>query len=172
MNENRKLKTEAVDDLRGALEGQNFAIVVQATGLTVAQISTLRGKIRAVGAGYKVAKNTLARLALKGTPFEGLIQFLKGPTAIAYAKDPVGVAKALVDFAKTNEGLKVISATLDGKMLDAAATKTLASLPPLNELRARIVGMIQTPATRIAGILQAPAGQLARVIAAKAKKES
>lgn len=171
-NKNRALKEETVTGLKNALTGQNFAVVVEATGLTVAEISGLRNKIRAAGAGYRVTKNTLARMALKGTAFENLTQFLKGPTAIAYSRDPVGVAKALADFAKGNDRLKLIAANLDGNILDAAATKTLASLPPLDVLRARIVGMISTPATRLAVLAAAPAAQIARVLAAKARQEA
>lgn len=170
MNKNRALKNETIESLKQALSGQTYAVVVQAQGLSVAEVSNLRGKIRAAGASYRVTKNTLARIALKGTMFEGLIQSLKGPTALAFAKEPVAVSKALVEFAKTNDKLKLVVANLDGNMLDANAAKQLASLPPLNELRARIVGMIQTPATRIASVLKAPAGQLARVMSAKASK--
>lgn len=170
MNKNRALKNETIDGLKEALSGQSYAIVVQASGLTVAEVSNLRSKIRAAGASYRVTKNTLAKLALKGTMFEGLIASLKGPTALAFAKEPVAISKVLVDFAKGNDKLKLISANLDGNMLDASAAKQLASLPPLNELRARIVGMLQTPATRIACVLQAPAGQLARLMSAKASK--
>jgi large subunit ribosomal protein L10 len=172
MNKNRTLKAETVESFRDALSGQEFAVVVQATGLTVAQVSKLRGQIRAAGAGYRVVKNTLARIALKGTTFEGLTPLMKGPTAIAYAKDPVAIAKVLVDFSKTNANLKPIGANLNGQMLDANAVKTLATLPSLNELRAKLVGMLQTPATRMAVLLKAPAGQIARVLSAKAKKES
>lgn len=171
MNKNRTLKTETVESFKTALDGQEFAVVVQASGLTVAEVSKLRGQIRAAGAGFRVVKNTLARLALKGTTFEGLTQLMKGPTAIAYAKDPVAIAKVLVDFSKTNQKLKLVGANLNGQMLDANATKTLATLPSLNELRARLVGMLQTPATRLAVLLKAPAGQIARVLSAKAKKE-
>lgn len=170
MNRNRANKADTVEDLRKTLSEQSFTVVVQASGLNAGDIVKLRQKIRAAGAGYRVAKNTLVKLALKGTSFEGLTQLMKGPTALAYAKDPVAVAKALVEFAKGNDKLKLIGANLDGQMLDAKATQTLASLPPLNELRAKIVGMIQTPATRIAGVIAAPAGQLARVMAAKAKQ--
>lgn len=170
MNKNRTLKTETVESLSGALKDQNFAVVVEATGLTVGEVTGLRNKIRAVGASYRVTKNTLARLAVKGTAFEGLTALLKGPTALAFSKDPVGIAKVLAEFAKGNNKLKIIGANLNGQMLDAKATNTLATLPSLDELRAKIVGMIQTPATRIAGVLQAPAGQLARVLAAKAKQ--
>lgn len=170
MNRNRATKADTVEGLKSLLSDQNFAVVVQSVGLNAGDVVKLRQKIRQAGAGYRVAKNTLMRLALKGSTFEGLTQFMKGPTALAYAKDPVAVAKALVDFAKINPKLKLIGANLDGQMLDAKATHTLASLPSLNELRARIVGMIQTPATRIAGVVAAPAGQLARVMAAKAKQ--
>jgi len=170
MNKNRTLKTETVETLKGVLTKQNFVVVVQASGLTVAQVTGLRNKIRAAGAGYRVTKNTLVRLALEGTPFAGLAPFLKGPTALAYAKEPVAVAKVLADFAKTNPKLKISGASLNGQLLDAKATQTLASLPSLEVLRGKIVGIIQTPATRIAGVLQAPAGQLARVLAARAKQ--
>ncbi len=172
MNKNRTLKTETVESFQKALGGQEFAVVVQASGLTVAEVSKLRGLIRAAGASYRVVKNTLARIALKGTTFEGLTPLMKGPTAIAYAKDPVAVAKVLVDFAKTNQKLKLVGANLNGQMLDANATKTLATLPSINELRAKIVGMLQTPATRMAVLLKAPAGQIARVLSAKASKGS
>lgn len=171
MNRNRAVKADTVSDLKNVLSEQNFTVVVQASGLNAGDTLALRRKISAAGAGYRIVKNTLAKLALKDTAFEGLSSFMKGPTALAYAKDPVAVAKALVEFAKSNPKLKLVGANLDGQMLDEKATRTLASLPPLNELRAKIVGMIQTPATRIAGILQAPGGQVARVIAAKARKE-
>ncbi len=172
MNRNRAVKAETVEDLKKTLSEQSFTVVVQASGLNAGDVVKLRQKIRAAGAGYRVAKNTLVRLALKDTAFEGLTQFMKGPTALAYAKDPVAVAKALAEFAKTNDKLKVIGANLNGQMLDAKATNTLATLPPLDELRAKIVGMIQTPATRIAGVVAAPAAQLARVLAAKARQEA
>jgi large subunit ribosomal protein L10 len=170
MNRNRTAKADTVEDLKNTLTEQSIAVVVHSTGLSAGDTLALRNKIRAAGASYRVAKNTLVRLALKGTAFEGLSQLMKGPTALAYGKDPVAAAKAIVEFAKGNDKLKLIGANLNGEMLDVKATQTLASLPPLNELRARIIGMIQTPATRIAGILQAPAGQLARVVAAKSRQ--
>ncbi|MBI3419340.1 MAG: 50S ribosomal protein L10 [Proteobacteria bacterium] len=171
MNKQRVAKGDAIEGLKAAMAGQTFGVVVESQGLSVMEVTGLRTKIRGAGAVFRVTKNTLARIALKGTPFENLISFLKGPTALAFAKDPVGVAKVLVDFAKGNDKLKVIGANMDGQLLDAKATQKLASLPPLNELRARIVGILQTPATRMAVLLKAPAGQIARVLAAKAKKE-
>ena len=155
--------------------GQVFAetsmvVVTRNNGMTVAQVSELRRRMRASGSTYKVAKNRLAVLALDGTQFDALAPLLKGPTALAWNTDPVAVAKAAVDYAKTNEKFVVIGGALGTQMLDANGIKALADLPSLDVLRARLVGMIQTPATRIAGILQAPAGQLARVFGAYAKK--
>jgi Ribosomal protein L10 len=127
--------------------------------------------VRAAGAGFKVTKNRLARRALQGTQFEGLDGLFKGPTAIAYSKDPVAAAKVVADYAKSNDKLQIIGAALGNQVLDAEGVKALATLPSLDELRAKLVGMIQTPATRIAGVLQAPGGQVARVLAAYAKKD-
>src|SRR5690606_30632330 len=123
------------------------------------------------GASFKVTKNRLTRLALDGTKFQPLADLFTGPTAIAYSSDPVAAAKATVEFAKTNEKLVILGGVLDAQTLDAAGINALATLPSLDELRARLVGMIQTPATRIAGVLQAPAGQLARVMGAYAAKD-
>jgi large subunit ribosomal protein L10 len=127
--------------------------------------------MRDSGSTFKIAKNRLANLALEGTPFDGIRPLLKGPTALAWSKDPVAVAKAAVEFAKTNEKFVLVGGALGSQTLDADGIKALAELPSLDELRARLVGMISTPATRIAGILQAPAGQLARVFGAFAKKD-
>jgi large subunit ribosomal protein L10 len=171
MNEARLGKRDTVENVHQDVGSQNFVVVVNPNGLTVAEVTALRGKVRAVEGSLRVVKNTLAKIALKGTPFENLIALLKGPTALAYAKEPVSIAKALADFAKTNDKLKLLGSNLNGELLDAKQTMKLASLPSLNELRAKIVGMIQTPATRMAVLLKAPAGQIARVIAAKAKKE-
>ena len=152
--------------------GQVFAetsmiVVTQNKGLTVAEVSDLRRKMRASGSTYKVAKNRLAVLALDRTRFDGIKPLLKGPTALAWSHDPVAVAKTAVDYAKTNEKFVVIGGALGTQMLNADGIRALADLPSLDALRARLVGMIQTPATRIA----APAGQLARVFGAYAKKD-
>ena len=148
-----------------------MVVVTRNTGLTVAEVTDLRRKMRAAGANYKVAKNRLAILALEGTRFDGIKPMLKGPTALAWARDPVAVAKAAVEFARTNDKFVVLGGALGTQMLDASGIKALSELPSLDTLRAGLVGMIQTPATRIAGILQAPGGQIARVLAAYADKQ-
>ena len=148
-----------------------MVVVTRNQGLTVAEVTELRRRMRAAGATFKVAKNRLAILALDGTRFDGIKPLLKGPTALAWSTDPVAVAKAAVEFAKTNEKFVVVGGALGAQTLDAAGVKALAELPSLDALRARLLGMIQTPATRIAGVLQAPAGQLARVFGAYAKKD-
>jgi large subunit ribosomal protein L10 len=148
-----------------------MVVVSQNKGLTVAEVTDLRRKMRAAGAQFKVAKNRLAILALDGTKFDGISPLLKGPTALAWARDPVAVAKVAVEFAKTNEKFVVLGGALGTQTLNAAGIKALSDLPSLDTLRAGLVGMISTPATRIAGVLQAPAGQLARVFAAYAKRD-
>ena len=146
-------------------------LVAQNKGLTVADVSELRRRMRAAGATYKVAKNRLATLALEGTRFDGVKPLLKGPTAIAWSTDPVAVAKTAVEFAKTNDKFVVLGGALGTQTLSADGVKALAELPSLETLRAQLVGLIQTPATRIAGVLQAPGGQVARVLSAYAKKD-
>lgn len=162
----RTKKQNLVEALREGVAKASLVIVAQQTGLTVAEVSDLRRQMREVGAHYKVAKNTLTRLAIKETPSEGLDEFLKGPTALAYSDNPVAAAKITIKFANGNEKFKVIGGVLDGKVLSGKEIETLSKLPSLDELRAKIVGMISTPATRIAGVMQAPAGQLARVFSA------
>jgi large subunit ribosomal protein L10 len=167
----RTEKREFVATLAQVFAETSMVVVTQNKGLTVTEVTDLRRKMRAAGATFKVAKNRLAFLALDGTRFDGIAPMLKGPTALAWSKDPVAVAKAAVEFAKTNEKFVVIGGALGTQTLDVSGIKALAELPSLDELRARLVGMIQTPATRIAGVLQAPAGQLARVFGAYAKKD-
>jgi large subunit ribosomal protein L10 len=167
----RTEKREFVAELNQALSGTSMIVVTRNAGLTVAEATNLRRKMRDSGATFKIAKNRLANLALEGTPFDGIRPLLKGPTALAWSKDPVAVAKAAVEFAKTNEKFVLVGGALGTQTLDADGIKALAELPSLDELRARLVGMISTPATRIAGVLQAPAGQLARVFGAFAKKD-
>jgi large subunit ribosomal protein L10 len=166
----RAQKKDSIELANGKFSKAGIALVVHNHGLTVAQVSELRRKMREAGADFKVVKNRLAKIAVKGTNFEAIGDMLTGPTVIATSEDPVSVAKGLVDFAKTNEKLVIIGGAFGAQKLDAKAVEALAKLPSLNELRAKIVGMLQTPATRIAGVLQAPAGQVARVVAAKAKK--
>lgn len=166
----RQQKEELVSSLNAVLAAQTFVAVTHNKGMTVAEVQELRKQMRAAGAGFKVAKNRLARLALAGTKFENLGDLLKGPTGIAFSTDPVAAAKVCAKFAKDNSKLAIVGGNLDGQKMDAAGVENLAKLPSLNELRAKLVGLIQAPATKIAGVLQAPAGQLARVIAAHAKK--
>ena len=167
----RTEKREFVASLATVFAETSFVLVAQNKGLTVADVSELRRRMRAAGASYKVAKNRLATLALEGTRFQGVAPLLKGPTAIAWSTDPVAVAKTAVEFAKTNDKFVVLGGALGTQTLDATGIKALAELPSLETLRAQLVGLIQTPATRIAGILQAPGGQVARVLSAYAKKD-
>jgi large subunit ribosomal protein L10 len=167
----RTEKREFVASLAAVFADTSMVVVTQNLGLTVAEVTELRRRMRAAGATFKVAKNRLATLALDGTRFDGIRPLLKGPTALAWSADPVAAAKTAVEFAKTNERLVVIGGALGTQTLDASGVRALAELPSLDALRARLVGMISTPATRIAGVLQAPAGQLARVFGAYAKKD-
>ncbi len=167
----RTEKREFVSSLAAVFAETSMVVVSQNNGLTVSEVTDLRRKMRAAGANFRVAKNRLAILALDGTKFGGIGPMLKGPTALAWARDPVAVAKVAVEFAKTNEKFVVIGGALGTQTLNAAGIKALSDLPSLDTLRAGLVGMISTPATRIAGVLQAPAGQLARVFAAYAKRD-
>ena len=167
----RTEKREFVASLGQVFAETSMIVVTQNKGLTVAEVSDLRRKMRASGSTYKVAKNRLAVLALDGTRFDGIKPMLKGPTALAWSHDPVAVAKAAVDYAKANEKFVVIGGALGTQMLNADGIRALADLPSLDALRARLVGLIQAPATRVAGVLAAPAGQLARVFGAYAKKD-
>jgi large subunit ribosomal protein L10 len=167
----RTEKREFVTGLNQALTATSMIVVTRNAGLTVAEVTDLRRKMGAAGATYKVAKNRLTNLALDGTQFDSIKPLLKGPTALAWAADPVAVAKTAVEFAKTNDKFIVVGGALGTQSLNADGIRALAELPSLNELRARLVGMIATPATRIAGVLQAPAGQLARVFGAYAKRD-
>jgi len=159
-----------VASLHERLSETTLVVITRQSGLTVAESSDLRRRMLKAGASYKVTKNRLVRLALEGTKFTKLAPMFTGPTAIGLSMDPVAAAKVAVEFAKTNEKLSIVGGALNDQMLDAAGIKALATLPSIDELRAKFLGMLQTPATRIAGVLQAPAGQLARVLRAKADK--
>ncbi len=165
----RTEKREFVASLATVFANTSMVVVTRNQGLTVAEVTDLRRKMRASGATFKVAKNRLAMLALDGTRFDGIKPMLKGPTALAWSMDPVAVAKTAVDFAKTNEKLVLIGGALGTQTLDASGVRALADLPSLDTLRAKLLGMLSTPATRIAGVLAAPGAQLARVLAAYAK---
>ncbi len=167
----RTEKREFVASLAAVFAATSMVVVTRNKGLTVAEVTELRRRMRAAGVSFKVAKNRLASLALVGTRFDGIEPMLKGPTALAWSHDPVAAAKVAVEFAKTNEKLVVVGGALGSRTLDADGIKALAELPSLEMLRAQLAGLVATPATRIAGVLQAPAGQLARVFGAYAKRD-
>jgi len=167
----RARKEELVTELNQSFAEAALVVVTQQTGLTVSESTELRGKMREAGASYKVTKNRLAKLALAGTPYEPITDLFSGPTAIAYSADPVAAARVAVDFAKENDKLVVVGGAMGGTLLDENAVKALASLPSLDELRGKLVGLLNAPATKIAGVLQAPAGQLARVTGAYANQD-
>ena len=166
----RTQKEKTVASLHALFEETGTVVVTHYSGLNVAAMTELRGRMREAGAGFKVIKNRLTRLALEGTRYQGLTDLFVGPAAIAYSDDPIAAAKASVEFAKKNDNLVILGGALGEEILDKAAVQALAELPSLDELRARLVGMISTPATRIAGVLQAPAGQVARVVGAYAQE--
>ena len=167
----RTEKREFIAHLSAVFADTSFVLVAQNKGLTVADVSDLRRRMRAAGATYKVAKNRLALRALDGTRFQGVSPLLKGPTALAWSKDPVAVAKTAVEFARGNDKFVILGGALGNQTLTPDGVKALSELPSLETLRAQLLGLIQTPATRIAGVLQAPGSQLARVFSAFAKKD-
>lgn len=162
----RTQKEELVATLNKTFVETNMVVVTHYSGLTVAEMGNLRDRMRESGAKFKVTKNRLTRLALKDTKFEGLSELFTGPTAIAYSEDPVAAAKVSVEFSKTNGKLIVLGGALGTEALDADGVEALATLPSLDELRGKIAGLLQAPASKIARVLQAPGGQVARVIGA------
>lgn len=167
----RAQKEALVSSLHQTFDAATLVVVTQQSGLTVGEVSELRRQMREAGAAYKVAKNRLTRLALEGTKFQALQPLFSGPTAIAYSDDPVAAAKVCVRFAKANGKLTIVGGGLAGEHLDASQIGDLAALPSLDELRARLIGLLQAPATKVAAVLQAPAGQLARVMGAYGSKQ-
>ena len=168
----RSQKAESVAQLNAVFNEVGVVVVTRNLGLSVAQSTDLRTKMRDAGASYKVAKNRLAKLALKDTDYAGIEEYLTGPTALAWSTDPVAAAKAAVDFAKTNDKLEIVGGAMGSTQLDAAGIKALASMPSLNELRATIVGLVNAPATKVAQLVNAPAAKLARVFGAYGAKEA
>ena len=166
----RSQKKKLVDSLHDVLSKTELVVVTQQSGMTVAEVTTLRRQMREAGASFKVTKNRLARRALEGTKFAKLAPLFKGPTAVAYSTDPVAAAKVAVSYANANEKLTIVGGAMGDTLLDSNGVKALATLPSLNELRSKLIGLLQTPATRVAQVLQAPAGQLARVVGANARK--
>lgn len=164
-------KQEFVAELESVYQASSSVIVTHYHGLTVSKINELRKKLRGNGANLKVVKNTLSKIALKSNEKNGISDFFTGPSAIAYSEDPVTAAKLVVEFANANEKLKIIGGIIDQQVLDVEGVKLIAKLPSLNELRGKIVGVLQAPAAKVVGVLQAPASQLARVISAYSEKK-
>lgn len=169
---NRTQKQEWIDTTSDQVSKAGIVIIAEYKGLTVAEMTALRSDIRKAGAGFKVTKNRLAARAFTGTKYEKVVPLFKGPTALAYADEPVAVAKALSEFAKKKDKLVLVGGAFGETILTKAQIQELANLPSLDELRAKILALLNTPATRIAGVLQAPAGQLARVCGAYGAKAS
>src|SRR3954467_483054 len=166
----RAAKKEAVEELNGLFKTTGVAIVAHYSGLTVAQMQKLRSQMKQAGASVKVSKNRLARIALEGTDVVAIGSLLKGPTVIATSNDPVAAPKVAVEFAKTNERFVILGGSMGKTVLDVNGVKALASLPSLDELRGKIVGLLVAPATKIAQLSTAPAAKLARVVQAYASK--
>ncbi len=167
----RAQKSEFVAELNRTFSEVGVVVVTRNLGLSVSQSTVLRGKMRDAGATYKVSKNKLAKIALDGTDYLSLGDLLTGPVGLATSIDPVAAAKVVVDFAKTTDKFEIVGGSMGATLLDVDGVKALASLPSLDELRAKIVGLLVAPATKVATIAQAPAAQLARVLAAYAEKE-
>jgi large subunit ribosomal protein L10 len=166
----RAAKSEAVTSLGELFKATKVVVVAHYSGLTVAQMQTLRRQMKQAGASVKVAKNRLAKIALEGSDVASIAPLLKGPALIAYSGDPVAAPKVAVDFAKANERFVILGGAMGKTSLNAEGVKALASLPSLDELRAKLVGLIQAPATKIAQVINAPGAQLARVVQAYAAK--
>ncbi|KPM12795.1 MAG: 50S ribosomal protein L10 [Citromicrobium sp.] len=168
----RSQKTDAVAQLNNVFNEAGVVVVTRNLGLTVAESTDLRAKMREAGATYQVAKNRLAKIALKDTDYAGIEEYLTGPTALAYSEDPVAAAKAVVEFAKTNDRIEVVGGSMGSQVLDEAGVRALASMPSLDELRGKLVGLVNAPATKIAQVVNAPANKLARVFGAYAAKDA
>jgi large subunit ribosomal protein L10 len=166
----RAAKKEMVETLGEVFKSANVVVVAHYAGLTVAQMQSLRRQAKQAGATVKVAKNRLAKIALGGTKVASVGDLLKGPTLIAYSADPVAAPKVAVDFAKTNERLIILGGAMGSMALNPDRVKALALLPSLDELRARLVGLVQAPATKLAQLVNAPAAKVARVVQAYASK--
>jgi large subunit ribosomal protein L10 len=166
------IKKNIVSSMNEVFSSSTSVVVAHYKGLTVAEVTSLRRRMRSNGAEFKVVKNTLASLSVNGTQFEPLKSFFTGPTAIAYSNDPVSAAKIMVEYAKENEKLVILGGMVEAQVLNLSQVQSLATLPSLDELRAKIIGIITTPATRVAGVVQAVPATLARVFGAYASKEN
>ncbi len=165
----RAAKRELVSTLNDVFSNTSVVVVAHYAGLTVADMQKLRTQMKQAGATVKVAKNRLAKIALEGTDVASISDLLRGPTLIAYSSDPVAAPKVAVDFAKANEKLVILGGAMGKTTLNVDGVKALATLPSLDELRAKLVGLVQAPATKVAQVVNAPAAKLARVFGAYAK---
>src|ERR687894_1165153 len=168
----RAQKAEQVAELKQTFNEASAVVITRNLGLSVAQSTTLRNRMRDAGARFRVAKNTLALIAVEGTTYAPISDMLSGPTALATSTDPVAAAKVAVDFAKTTDKFEIVGGAMGDTLLDVNGVKALAELPSLDELRARIIGLIQAPASKIARTINEPGAQLARVFGAYAAKEA
>lgn len=166
----RAAKRELVTALHGVFKDTGVVVVAHNTGMVAAQSAEFRKRVKEAGGAVKVAKNKLAKLALKDTAAEGISDLLKGPTILAYSKDPIAAARVAVTYAKGNEKLVILGGAMGDKVLDAKGIKALAELPSLDELRAKLIGLLNAPATKIARTIKEPGAKLARVIQAKASQ--
>jgi large subunit ribosomal protein L10 len=166
----RAKKAESIEELKGVFANSGAVVVTQYTGMTFVEMSDLRQRLRKEGAVVKVFKNRLAQKALDGKAGDKADAMFKGPVALVYSADPVTAAKISVQYAKDNDKLKIVGGIMEMDVLSEAGVRSLATLPSLDQLRGKLIGLIQAPATKIAGVLQAPAGAVARVIAAHAEK--
>ncbi|MDQ0504766.1 50S ribosomal protein L10 [Xanthobacter agilis] len=167
----RAEKQELVTTLTEVFKTTSVVVVAHYSGLTVAQMSKLRRQMKAEGATVKVAKNRLAKIALEGSDVAHVASLLKGPTVIAYSDDPVAAPKVAVEFAKANDKFVILGGAMGTTALNVDGVKALATMPSLDELRAKLVGLIQAPATKLAQLTTAPAAKLARVFGAYAKQD-
>lgn len=165
-------KEAALDTLKGVFDDSGVVVVTHYSGMTVAEMTGLRAKLRERGGHLKVIKNRLAKIALDGKGGDAAKDMFQGPVAIAFSPDPVAAPKVIADYAKENEKLVLIGGIMDETVLDPNGVQSLAKLPSLDQLRGKLIGLIQAPATKVAGVVQAPAGQLARVIQAYANKDA
>ena len=165
---NREDKAELIKTLQTRFGAATSVVVTHQTGMTVAESNELRHKMRDAGATYKVTKNRVTKLALRGTQFENLAELFSGPTAVSISSDATAAAKTIFEFTKTNDKVSIVGGGLDGKTLSKEEVIALAKLPSLDELRGKIVGILRAPAGKVAGVIAAPLGGLARVIKARA----
>ena len=168
----RSQKADAVAALNASFNEVGVVVITRNLGMTVAQTTALRVKMRDAGASFKVSKNSLAKLAIANTNYAGIDDLLTGPVALATSVDPVAAAKIVVEFAKTNPKLEIVGGAMGSLVLNPEGIAALASLPSLDELRAKLIGLVQAPATKIAQLVTAPAAKLARVFSAYAEKDA